>query len=186
MDFSLQWLLLLWSTGSRHVGSVVVARRLLSAGSEHTGLVAPQHVGSSRTRARTRVPSIGRRILNHCATREVPQYIIWLIIFYLLSSLILKQYLSEISYFDECLLVAVSYIISTKNHMRSNKCLPNSNLVILVVVKRPVLEYVPKFQNIQKKSAQPCNTNMHLIQSFFFFSCFYKEIDFCHSDLALF
>ena len=36
----------------------------------HTGLVAPQHVGSSRTRARTHVPCIGRRILNHCATRE--------------------------------------------------------------------------------------------------------------------
>ena len=30
-------------------------------------------MGSSRTRDRTRVPYIGRRILNHCATREVPQ-----------------------------------------------------------------------------------------------------------------
>ena len=48
--FSLQWLILLWSTGSRHAG-----------------LVAPRHVGSSRTRARTRVPCLGRRILNHCA-----------------------------------------------------------------------------------------------------------------------
>ena len=37
-----------------------------------TGLVAPRHVGSSRTRARTRVPCIGRRILNRCATGEVP------------------------------------------------------------------------------------------------------------------
>ena len=36
------------------------------------GLVAPRHVGPSQTRARTRVPCIGRRILNHCATREVP------------------------------------------------------------------------------------------------------------------
>ena len=34
------------------------------------GLVAPRHVRSSQTRARTRVPCIGRRILNHCATRE--------------------------------------------------------------------------------------------------------------------
>ena len=32
-----------------------------------TGLVAPRHVGSSQTRARTRVPCIGRQILNHCA-----------------------------------------------------------------------------------------------------------------------
>ena len=39
-----------------------------------TGLVAPRHVGSSQTRARTRVPCIGRRILNHCATREAPRY----------------------------------------------------------------------------------------------------------------
>ena len=36
-----------------------------------TGLVAPRHVRSSWTRDRTCVPCIGRRILNHCATREV-------------------------------------------------------------------------------------------------------------------
>ena len=36
----------------------------------HTGLVAPRHVGSSQTRARTHVSSIGRQTLNHCATRE--------------------------------------------------------------------------------------------------------------------
>ena len=33
VGFSMQWLLLLWSMGSRHVGSVVVARRLSSCGS---------------------------------------------------------------------------------------------------------------------------------------------------------
>ena len=38
-----------------------------------TGLVAPWHVGSSRTRARTRVPCIGRWILNHCTTTEAPR-----------------------------------------------------------------------------------------------------------------
>ena len=37
-----------------------------------TGPVAPRHVGSSQTRARTRVPCISRQILNHCATREAP------------------------------------------------------------------------------------------------------------------
>ena len=37
-----------------------------------TGSVAPRHVGSSQTRARARVPCIGRQILNHCATREAP------------------------------------------------------------------------------------------------------------------
>ena len=35
-----------------------------------TGPVAPRHVGSSQTRARTGVPCIGRQALNHCATRE--------------------------------------------------------------------------------------------------------------------
>ena len=35
-----------------------------------TGPVAPRHMGSSQTRARTRVPRIGRQTLNHCATRE--------------------------------------------------------------------------------------------------------------------
>ena len=35
-----------------------------------TGLVAPRHVGSSQTRAQTRVPCIGRQTLNHRATRE--------------------------------------------------------------------------------------------------------------------
>ena len=60
--------------------SVVVARGLSSCGSwalEHRfsscgawALAAPWHVGSSQTRARTCVPCIGRRILNHCTTRE--------------------------------------------------------------------------------------------------------------------
>ena len=40
----------------------------------HTGLAALRHVGSSQTRARTRVPCIGRQILNHCATREAPVF----------------------------------------------------------------------------------------------------------------
>ena len=35
-----------------------------------TGLVAPRHVGSSQSRARTHVSCIGRQILNHCTTRE--------------------------------------------------------------------------------------------------------------------
>ena len=42
------------------------------------GLVALQHVGSSQTRARTRVPCIGKEILNHCTTREVCIYSFYL------------------------------------------------------------------------------------------------------------
>ena len=37
-----------------------------------TGPVAPRHVGSSQTRARTHVPRISRQTLNHCATWETP------------------------------------------------------------------------------------------------------------------
>ena len=53
--FSLWWFLLLQSTCSRH-----------------TGLVAPRHVGSSQARDWTRVPCIGRLILTHHTTWEVP------------------------------------------------------------------------------------------------------------------
>ena len=73
--FSLRWLLLLQITGSRHGGFSSCGTRgqqLWLVGSRtqaqqlwRTGLVAPWHVGSSRTRARTCVPSIGKRILNH-------------------------------------------------------------------------------------------------------------------------
>ena len=45
----------------------------------HTGLVAPRHVGSSWTKARIRVPYVGRWILNHCATREAPLGLILLL-----------------------------------------------------------------------------------------------------------
>ena len=78
----LRGLLLLRSTGSRCAGFSscgTQAQQLQLAGSRvqaqwlwRTGLVAPWHVGSSRTRNRTRVPCIGRQILIHCATREVP------------------------------------------------------------------------------------------------------------------
>ena len=68
--------------GARALGawaSVVVAHGLSSCGSQAqqlwcVGLVTPRHVGYSWTRERTCVPYIGRQILNHCATREVPLY----------------------------------------------------------------------------------------------------------------
>ena len=85
--FSLWWLLLLQSMDCRHAGFSshgMQAQQLWLMGSraqaqqlQHTGLVAPQHVGSSRTRARTCVPCIGRRILNHCTTREVLKFVLY-------------------------------------------------------------------------------------------------------------
>ena len=74
VGFSLRWLLLLWSMGFRCVGFSSCGSRVpeVRLSSCVSGLVAPRHVGSSRTRARTRVPCIGRQILNHWTTREVP------------------------------------------------------------------------------------------------------------------
>ena len=99
--FSLRWLLLLRSTGSRRTGFSncstraqqswhadprtrglrscgTWAQQLRRTGSRAhplqlwcVGLAALQHVGSSRTRDRTHVPCIGRRALNHCAAGEV-------------------------------------------------------------------------------------------------------------------
>ena len=82
--FSLRWLLLLRSTGSRRMGFSncgAQAQQLQLAGSRaqaqqlwRTGSVAPRHVGSSQTWAQTRVPCIGRWILNHGTTREAPKF----------------------------------------------------------------------------------------------------------------
>ena len=44
------------------------------------GLVAPRHVGSSQTRARTHVPYIGRQTLNHCTTREARKACIFVLV----------------------------------------------------------------------------------------------------------
>ena len=70
VGFSLWWLLLLWGTGSRSADFSSCGA--WAQQSWHTGLVAPWHVGSSWTRDRSCVPCIGKQILNHCATREVP------------------------------------------------------------------------------------------------------------------
>ena len=84
--FSLQCLLLLWSRDSRFAGFSSCgtrAQQLWLTGSRaqiqqlwRMGLVAPWHVGSSQTRARTRVPCISRQILNHYATREAPAIVL--------------------------------------------------------------------------------------------------------------
>ena len=82
--FSLWWLLLLRSMGSRLAGFSSCgawAQQLWLTGSRVqaqqlwcTGLVALQQVGSSWIRAQTHVPCVGRRILNHCATREARNF----------------------------------------------------------------------------------------------------------------
>ena len=67
----------LWCMGSKRAGFSSCGTRAQQL--RRTGLVALRHVGSSWTRARTRVPCVSRRILNHCTTREVPIFIIELL-----------------------------------------------------------------------------------------------------------
>ena len=93
-----------------------------------TGPVAPRHVASSQTRARTRVPCIGRQTPNHCATREALHFLlsfeVKLLIFFLslcyvnttssifilsLSSFIVCPYLP-------CKSALYCFIIRTKSH----------------------------------------------------------------------
>lgn len=62
-SFSLQWLLLLGSTGSG-----AWAQWLWPT----TGLVVPHHVEFSQIRNQTRVPFTSRQTPNHWATKEVP------------------------------------------------------------------------------------------------------------------
>ena len=76
----LQWLLLLWSKESRHLGFSSLStwtQQLRLSGSRawvqklrYTSLVALQCVGLSQIRDQTHVPCIGRQILNHWTTRE--------------------------------------------------------------------------------------------------------------------
>ena len=74
--FSLRWLLLLQSTGSRHMGSSCGAQALLLRGMwdpPGPGLepVSPALAGGFLTTAPPGKPS--RQILNRCTTREVPR-----------------------------------------------------------------------------------------------------------------
>ena len=54
-----------------------------------TGPAAPRHMGSSQTRAQTRVPCTSRQTPNHCATREALK---WLILCYVNFTLIKKKF----------------------------------------------------------------------------------------------
>ena len=66
MSFSLRWLLLFQSTGSKRGLHCL----------RHAGLVAPRHLGSSQTRYQTSVPSIVRWILSHWTIRKAPFFTI--------------------------------------------------------------------------------------------------------------
>ena len=54
--------------------SLAVARGLSNCGWLSCGLITARHVQSFRTRDRTHVPCIGKQILHHWTTREVPEW----------------------------------------------------------------------------------------------------------------
>ena len=67
------------SRASRPAASLAAEHGLSGVGASVvglTGLVAPRHVESSLTRDRTCVPCMGRWILIHCTTREVPYNVV--------------------------------------------------------------------------------------------------------------
>ena len=74
---SLRWLLLLWNTGSRHMGFGSCG--LHSCGSQAlevwASVVILRHVRSSCTKDWPCVPSLGGQIRNHWTTREVPYFL---------------------------------------------------------------------------------------------------------------
>ena len=80
-------------------------------------------MGSSQTRARTCVPCIGRRILNHCATREAPKDIFLIVSFEGQKFLILTK----------CNLSVLSFLAYAFG-VKSKKPLPNPVLWIFVSV----------------------------------------------------
>ena len=72
------WWLLLWSTGFRRTDFGSCRSRVHTSGSITlwcVDSVALQHVESSRTRNRTRVPCIDRRILNHWTTGDIHKWL---------------------------------------------------------------------------------------------------------------
>ena len=82
------WLLLLRSTRSRHMGLWP------------TGLSAPRHVESSRSRDQACVPHMGKQIPNHCTTKETllqAYFPLNLFIFNLRTITILRWLLPHIS-----------------------------------------------------------------------------------------
>ena len=116
--FSLQWPVLLQNTGSRNMGfssCSTQAQQLCPTGSRaqaqqlwHSGTAAPRHAESSQTKARTHIPCISRKTPNHCASREVPYNIFFLLIYFIYGSLCLL-----IPYTYHALPPSISQLVST-------------------------------------------------------------------------
>ena len=141
-----------------------------------TGPVAPRHLGSSQTRARTRVPSIGRQILNHCATREAPTFIF-------------RDYPKEVTVWDTVIFEHVEYIHISRpnqcpvmlwqtNMSKHNKNLPNNfllefhlkfwgllipNISFISIILRYSQNISPSRQCAPPAPSCPFNSELHMV-----------------------
>ena len=79
-----------------------------------TGPAAPRHVGSSQTRARTRVSCISRQTLNHCATREAPGFS---------SFLRLNKIFHDFPFLHTCIILCYCNKLLTRNYNLLFNCL---------------------------------------------------------------
>ena len=117
-----------------------------------TGLVAPRHVGSSQTRARTRVPCISRQILNHCATREAPIRVL-LIIF-----LMLYITTSWLIYF----ITVGFYLLFPFTYFSQSPCPPLWQSPIFFSVSMRSFSFCFVFQILNVRSCGVCLSLFHL------------------------
>ena len=114
-----------------------------------TGPVAPRHVGSSQTRARTCVPRIGRQTLNHCATRE---------------ALVMRTFkiysLSNFQVYNTVLLTMVTMLYTT-----------SLGLIHLIIRGLHLLTIFPCFTHppLQPLPLPLPTTNLFSLRAFFFF-----------------
>ena len=116
LRFLCEGFLQLWQVGASHYrGLSCCGAQAPDAQAQYlwlTGRVAPRHVGSSQTRARTRVPCIGRQILNHCTTREA------LIMLFKKSFTLLKEH--QIIDTKYSIYYLIQYIIYSKTFQNSS------------------------------------------------------------------
>ena len=96
-----------------------------------TGLVAPRHVGSSQTRARTRVPCIGRQTLNHCATREAQLLNIFMPQFLYQSNG--ENYICFLGYWEEKNELILAKCL--EHSLAYSKCLVSAIMIIYLLEK---------------------------------------------------
>ena len=102
--FSLQWVLLFWSMGSRAHGLQYLWLQASRAQAQQlwcSGLVALWHLGSSWARDQTHVPCTGRWILNYWITKKAPNSLyssqhLFLLNFY--QSAFMLFYLTDLIY----------------------------------------------------------------------------------------